>query len=76
MTIISMMRAGTLAMVFAAGALSIQGCSSPDQTKTAQGTRVLGSSGLSSAPVASSPYSGADWDAALNAAMTSDNGGE
>ena len=77
MTIISMMRAGTLAMVLAAGALSIQGCSSPDQTKTAQGTRLLGSSGLSTGAVSSaSPYSGADWDAALNAAMTSDNGGE
>lgn len=76
MTIVPMMRAGTLAMVLAAGALSIQGCSSPDQTKTAQGTRLLGSSGLSSGAVSSSPYSGADWDAALNAAMTSDSGGE
>ena len=76
MTIIPMMRAGTLAMVLAAGALLIQGCSSPDQTKTAQGTRLLGSSGISTGAVNSAPYSGADFDAALDAAMTSDNGGE
>jgi len=76
MTIIPIMRAGTLATVLAAGALLIQGCSAPDQTKTAQGTRLLGSSGISTAAVNSAPYSGADFDAARNAAMTSDNGGE
>jgi hypothetical protein len=75
MTITPMMRAGTLAIVFAAGALVIQGCSSPDPTKTAQGTRLLGSSGISTGAVNSSPYSGPEADAALNAAMTSDNGG-
>jgi hypothetical protein len=76
MTIIPMMRAGTLAMALAAGALLIQGCSSPDQMQTAQGTRLLGSSGISTGAVNSDPYSGADFDAALDAAMTSDNGGE
>jgi hypothetical protein len=75
MTVIPMVRAGTLAMVLAVSALSIQGCSSSDQTMTAQGTRLLGSSGLSTAAV-NAPYSGADWTAALEAAMTGDNGGE
>jgi hypothetical protein len=73
MTIIPMLRAGTLAMVVAASALA--GCSAPDQTMTAQGTRLLGSSGISTAAV-NSPYSGSEWSAALEAAMTSDNGGE
>jgi hypothetical protein len=73
MTMIPMLRAGTLAMVVAASALA--GCSSPDQTMTAQGTRLLGRSGISTAAV-NSPYSGAEWNAALEAAMTSDNGGE
>jgi hypothetical protein len=68
--------AGTLAMVLAAGALLIQGCSSPDQTMTAQGTRLLGSSGISTGASNSAPYSGADFDTALDAAMTSDDGGE
>jgi hypothetical protein len=72
----SLMRAATLAMVLSAGALLIQGCSSPDQTKTAQGTRLIGSSGISTRAVNSAPYSGADFDAALDNAMTSDNGGE
>ena len=76
MTFIPMMRAGTLAMVLAAGTLLIQGCSSPDQTKTAQGTRLLGSSGISTSAINSAPYSGPDSEAALDAAMTSDNGGE
>jgi hypothetical protein len=76
MTVIPMIRAGTLAMVLGAGALLIQSCSSVDQTKTAQGTRVLGSSGISTGAVNSAPYSGEDYDAALDAAMTSDNGGE
>lgn len=76
MTIIPMMRAGTLAMVLAAGTLLIQGCSSPDQTMTAQGTRLVGTSGISTAAVNSAPYSGADSAAALDAAMTSDVGGE
>jgi hypothetical protein len=75
MTFIPMVRGG-LVTVILAGALLTQGCSSPDQTKTAQGTRLLGSSGISTGAVNSSPYSGAEWDAALNAAMTSDNGGE
>jgi hypothetical protein len=76
MTTIRMMRAGTLAMVLAAGVLLIQGCGSEDPTKTAQGTRLLGSSGISTGAVDSAPYSGADYDAALDAAMTSDSGGE
>jgi hypothetical protein len=76
MTIIPMMRAGALAMTLAAGALLVQGCSSPDQTMTAQGTRLLGSSGISTGAVNSGPYSGPDSEAAQDAAMTSDNGGE
>ena len=75
MTIISMMRAGTLAMVLVTGAL-LQGCSSPDQPMTAQGTRLLGSSGVSTGAVTSGPYSGEDWDAALDNTMTTDSGGE
>lgn len=74
MTKISMMmRAGSLAMVLAAGTLV--GCSSPDQMQTAQGTRLIGSSGISTADENYAPYSGPDAEAALNAAMTSDNGG-
>jgi hypothetical protein len=76
MNTIPMIHAGTVATVLAAGALLIQGCSSADGTKTAQGTRVLGSSGISTAALNSGPYSGADYDAALDAAMTSDSGGE
>lgn len=67
-----MMRAGSLAMILAAGTLV--GCS-PDQTMTAQGTRLIGSSGISTS-ANYAPYSGADSEAALDAAMTSDNGGE
>jgi hypothetical protein len=73
---IPMLRAGTLAAVLGAGALLIQGCSSPDQTMTAQGTRLLGSSGISTGAVNSAPYSGADAAAALEATMTSNNGGD
>ena len=76
MTIARMMRGGSVAIALA-GALLIQGCSSTNPTITAQGTRLLGTSGVSTGTVNSnSPYSGADWDAALNAAMTGDNGGE
>ena len=67
-----MMRAGSLAMILAAGTLV--GCS-PDQTMTAQGTRLIGSSGIST-NANYAPYSGADSEAALDAAMTSDNGGD
>jgi hypothetical protein len=68
-----MMRGGSLAMILAAGTLV--GCS-PDQTMTAQGTRLIGSSGISSGGANYAPYSGPDSEAALDAAMTSDNGGE
>ena len=76
MTIARMMR-GTAVVGMLAGALLVQGCSSTNPTITAQGTRLLGSSGVSTGDVNSnSPYSGADWSAALDAAMTGDNGGE
>jgi hypothetical protein len=74
MTIISTMRAGALAMVLAAGTLV--GCSSLDQTMTAQGTRLVGSSGISTGAVNYAPYSGPDSEAATDAAMTSQNGGD
>jgi hypothetical protein len=75
MMIARLMRGGAVAGVLA-GALLVQGCSSTDPTITAQGTRLLGSSGVSTGPVATGPYSGADWYAAQEAAMTGDNGGE
>jgi hypothetical protein len=75
MIITSMMRGGAVAITLA-GALLIQGCTPSDPTITAQGTRLLGSSGISTDSVNSGPYSGAEWAAALDAAMTSDNGGE
>ena len=75
MIITSMMRGSAVALMLA-GALLVQGCSSPDQTMTAQGTRLLGSSGVSTGAANSGPYSGAEWYAAQDAAMTSDNGGE
>jgi hypothetical protein len=63
------MRLGAVAVTLAC-ALIIQSCSSPDQTMTAQGTRLLAN------PAANTgPYSGSDSVAALNAAMTSNNGG-
>jgi hypothetical protein len=75
MTKVSMLRASALTVVLAAGALLIQGCAS-DQTMTAQGTRMIGASGVAVASANSAPYSSEDWNAALDAAMTSDNGGE
>lgn len=74
MTIAQLMRGGAVAVTLA-GALLVQGCS-PDPTVTAQGTRLLGSSGVSTGTVDTGPYSGADWYAAQDAAMTGDNGGE
>jgi hypothetical protein len=75
MTIARMTRGGGLALILA-GALLVQGCGSTDPTITAQGTRLLGTSGVSIASVATGPYSGAEWYQSLEAAMTSDNGGE
>jgi len=75
MTIKSMLR-GCAVTGMLAGVLLIQACSSSDPTMTAQGTRLLGSSGLSTAALNSAPYSGPDADAALNAVMTSDQSGE
>ena len=75
MIIASTMRCGVLAVTLV-GALLIQGCASSNPIVTAQGTRLLGSSGISTGTVNSGPYSGAEWDAALDAAMTSDSGGE
>jgi hypothetical protein len=69
MNIVPKMRAGTLAMVLAAGALV--GCSSPDAMVATTNPSVV-----PSGPGSMGPYSGGDWDAALDAAMTSDNGGE
>ena len=69
-----MMRAGSLALILAAGTLV--SCSAPDQTMTAQGTRLIGSSGVTTGAANNAPYSGPDSAAALEAAMTSDNGGE
>lgn len=69
MTIIPMTRAATLAIVLAAGALA--GCSAPGG--------MVASTNPSMAPAASAgtgPYDGADYVAALDAAMTSDDGGE
>lgn len=69
MTIIPMTRAGALAIVLTAGALA--GCSSPGGMVAATNPSIV--------PTASSntaPYSGEDYAAALDAAMTSDNGGE
>ena len=75
MIIRSMLRGGVMAVALA-GALVVQGCTSSDPTITAQGTRLLGTSGLSTGVANTGPYSGAEWTAALDAAMTSDNGGE
>lgn len=74
MIIASLMR-GAVAVTLT-GALLIQGCTSANPTITAQGTRLLGSSGVSTGEVYTGPYSGAEWYAAQDAAMTSDNGGE
>ena len=74
MTIISKMRAGSVAMVLAAGTLV--GCGAPDQTMTAQGTRVIGRSGITTSDANYSPYSGAESEAALDSVMTGDQGGE
>lgn len=69
MTIISSMRASTLAVVLAAGALV--GCSTPPSGMIAsQQTVVPGGYQADTGP-----YSGAAWAAELDAAMTSDNGG-
>ena len=75
MIIASLMRGGAVAVTLT-GALLIQGCTSANPTITAQGTRLLGSSGVSTGAVYTGPYSGAEWYAAQEAAMTSDNGGE
>ena len=69
MTIISIARAGTLAIVLAAGALA--GCSSPGGKVAATDPSIV-----PTASASTSPYSGEDYTAALDAAMTSDNGGE
>jgi hypothetical protein len=69
-----LMRAGTVAVVLAAGTLV--GCSSIDQTMTAQGTRLIGTSGISTGAANYAPYSGLDAEAATDAAMTSQNGGD
>jgi hypothetical protein len=71
----SMMRGGAVAVTLA-GALLVQGCTSSDPTITAQGTRLLGTSGISTSAVTTGPYSSTAWYAELDAAMTSDNGGE
>ena len=68
MTIVSMMRSGTLAIVVAASALA--GCTSQSGMVAATNSSIV-----PTAP-ATGPYSGADSVAALDAAMTSDNGGE
>lgn len=70
MTIIPMMRTGTLAIVLAAGALV--GCSSPSGMVATTNPMMVPAAGAGY----TGPYSGEDWSAALNAAMTSDNGGE
>jgi hypothetical protein len=69
MTIIPIMRAGTLAIVLAAGALV--GCSSPGAM-----VATTNPSMVPVGPGSSDIYSGDAWYAALDAAMTSDNGGE
>jgi hypothetical protein len=69
MTIIPTMRAGTLAIVLAAGALA--GCSSPGG--------MVASTNRSIVPTASrnaAPYSGEDYAAALDSVMTTDSSGE
>jgi hypothetical protein len=75
MTINSMLRGGAMAVLLS-GAILIQGCSSPDPTMTARGTRLLGTSGISTSALNAAPYSGADWDAALYGVMASDSSGE
>ena len=69
MTTMTTMRAGTLALVLAAGALA--GCTVP-------GAQVASTnpSMVAAGPANTGPYSGAEWNAALDNAMTSDNGGE
>ena len=69
MTIIPTMRAGTLAIVLAAGALA--GCSS-----TGTMVATMNPSMVPAALGNTGPYSGGDWDAALDSAMTSNNGGD
>ena len=69
MIIVPMMRASALAIVLAAGALV--GCSSP--------CAMMARTNVAMAPVSpaiTGPYSGFDWYTALNAEMTSDNGGD
>ena len=58
-------RFGTLAVLLSTAAL-IQGCNSPNLFTGTQQAAAPGSTGI---------YSGSDWDAALNAAMTTDSGG-
>jgi len=69
MTIVPTMRASALAVVLAAGALV--GCSSPDA--------MMARTNVAMAPVSpaiTGTYSGVEWYTALNAEMTSDNGGD
>ena len=75
MTINSMLRGGAMAVLLS-GDILIKGCSSPDPTMTARGTRLLGTSGISTSALNAAPYSGADWDAALYGVMASDSSGE
>ena len=75
MTINSVLRGGAVAVTLS-GALLIQGCSSSDPTMTARGTRLLGTSGISTGALNTAPYSGAEWDAALYGVMASDTSGE
>ena len=74
MIIVSLIRDGAVAVTLAS-ALLIQACTSENPTITAQGTRLRGSSGVSTGTVYTGPYSGVEWYAEQEAAMTSDNGG-
>jgi len=69
MAIIPMTRASTLAIVLVAGALV--GCSSPGPMVARTNVAMAPAS-----PAITGPYSGTDWYTALNAEMTSDNGGD
>ena len=70
MAIIRIMRAGTLATLLAAGALA--GCSTPPSGRVASQASIV----PTSTAIDTGPYSGEASAAELDAAMTSDNGGE
>lgn len=65
MTINPIIRAGTLAVLLSTAAF-VQGCSTLSVPTGPQQAMAPGDTGI---------YSGGDWDAALNAAMTTGSGG-